>query len=63
MPDYGKVNAMEEKITAIIEDQVGGVVMSSPIPLLGIPDLVFEENNEIIIEDYKFKGFHTTVEE
>jgi ATP-dependent exoDNAse (exonuclease V) beta subunit len=37
--------------------------MRSPLPLLGIPDLVFEEDGQIIIEDYKFKGLHTSVEE
>lgn len=63
MPDYSKILGIEERIEAIIEDQVGGVIMKSPLPLLGIPDLIFEEDGQIIIEDYKFKGLHTSIEE
>lgn len=54
-PKYEKIIAIEQRIESVIEDEIGGKKLVTPIPLLGIPDLVFEEQNEIIIEDFKFK--------
>jgi hypothetical protein len=63
MPDYGKIVSIEEKMTSLISDNISGITMSSPLPILGITDLIFEENGELIIEDYKFKTSHTTLED
>lgn len=54
-PAYEKIIAIEQKIESVIEDEIGGKKLVTPISLLGIPDLVFEEFGEIIIEDFKFK--------
>lgn len=55
MPTYEKVLMIEKTLTFEIEDTLQGRTMQSPLPFYGIPDLVYEEKGEIIIEDFKFK--------
>ena len=59
MPKYENVLLIEKQLTSIATDTLQGRTLTSPIPFLGIPDLVFRENEKIIIEDFKFKSAHT----
>lgn len=59
MPKYENVLLIEKQLTSIATDTLQGRTLTSPIPFLGIPDLVFRENGKIIIEDFKFKSAHT----
>lgn len=59
MPTYENVLLIEKQLTSIATDSLQGRTLSSPIPFLWIPDLVFRENGKIVIEDFKFKSSHT----
>lgn len=61
MPKYENVILSEKQITSIVTDEIQWRKLQSPIPFLGIPDLVFRENEKIIIEDFKFKTKHTDI--
>lgn len=63
MPNYEQIIAHEEKIESTIEDIVAGVTMTSPIPLVGYPDLILRESGKLGIEDYKFKATHSDSED
>lgn len=63
MPNYQKVVAIEKTLLFTISDTINGKLLTAPLPLKGIPDLVYEENGEIIIEDYKFTWTHTKDED
>ena len=63
MPDYEKVLYTEKTLQSEISDIIDGREINSPLPFYGIPDIVYEENGEIIIEDFKFKSAHTKDED
>ena len=63
MPEYKKVLSIEKVIQSEISDMIDGRAIKSPLPFYGIPDLVFEEDGNIIIEDFKFKSTHTLDDE
>ena len=63
MPDYEKVLYVEKTLQYDIKDTIDGREITSPLPFYGIPDIVYEENGEIIIEDFKFKSAHTKDED
>lgn len=63
MPTYEHVLLIEKQLSSFAEDNLQGRTLKSPIPFMGIPDLVFRENGKIIIEDFKFKSNHTDTSE
>lgn len=61
-PIYGKILHIEEKVETPVEDVIQGQRVTSPLPFVGKMDVIYEEDGEIIVEDFKFKKSHTKPE-
>lgn len=53
MPKYGKILCVEEYIESEVCDVIDGATIRSPIPFAGKPDLVYEKEGLVTIEDHK----------
>ena len=63
MPVYEKVMWIEKEMLHNVEDLIDWRLIRSPIAFKGIADLIYEENGEIIVEDFKFVTAHTKDED
>lgn len=62
-PKYTNIKGIEHKMEYEVSDTVDGIFLKSPIPFLGIADILYQEWADLIGEDFKTVASFTNDED